>query len=242
MNALGTQSQREIEKAHHEPHSDLSGVVRDVVIGMADGLTVPFAIAAGLSSVANSTHEIVIAAMLAEIAAGSVSMGLGGFLAGKTEADHYAAERMREEYEVETKPEVEEEEVQDALMQYGLSREESAAVSASLRRRKKDWVDFMMKFELGLEEPHPRQALRSAATIGAGYVVSGLIPLAPYIIFPTVGEGLRASIVVTVIALAIFGYFRGKIIGVSPWRSTWQMVLVGSVAAAAAAVIAALVA
>lgn len=223
---------------HKEPHSGLSGFVRDAVIGMADGLTVPFAIAAGLANITDSTHAIVIAAMLSEIAAGSVSMGLGGYLAGRTETDQYKAERRREEMEVEEKPAIEEQEVKDVLMTYGLSDQESSSVAASLKTRKKDWVDFMMKFELGLEKPDPNQALKSAATIGAGYVVSGMIPLAPYLIFESVGDGFKASVIVTLIALALFGFFRGRIVGVSPVRSMWQMVLVGSIAATAASLIA----
>lgn len=223
---------------HKEPHSELSGFVRDAVIGMADGLTVPFAIAAGLANITDSTHAIVIAAMLSEIAAGSVSMGLGGYLAGRTETDQYKAERRREETEVEEKPAIEEQEVKDVLMTYGLSDQESSSVAVSLKTRKKDWVDFMMKFELGLEKPDPNQALKSAVTIGAGYVVSGMIPLAPYLIFESVGDGFKVSVIVTLIALAFFGFFRGRIIGVSPVRSMWQMVLVGSIAATAASLIA----
>ena len=219
---------------HKEIHSTLSGFVRNVIIGMADGLTVPFAIAAGLASAGAHTQTVVIAAVLAEIAAGSVSMGLGGFLAAKTEHDHYYAERRREEWEVDHKPQAEEQEVVDALRKYGLSQEESANVAASLKSRKKDWVDFMMRFELGLEEPDEKEALRAAATIGGSYVVGGLIPLMPYLLLRDVTEAFYGSIIVTLAALIIFGYLRGFIIGGRPVRSMVQTVLVGGIAAGAA--------
>ncbi|MDE2213389.1 MAG: VIT1/CCC1 transporter family protein [Patescibacteria group bacterium] len=228
----------EISYPHPEHHSNLSGFVRNVIIGMADGLTVPFAIAAGLASAGAATSTIVIAAVLAEIAAGSISMGLGGFLATKTEHDHYFAERAREEWEVENKPADEEQEVVDALRKYGLSREESASVAASIKTRKKDWVDFMMRFELGLEEPDDREALWSAVTIGGSYIVGGLIPLTPYLLIHSVYTAFFTSIGVTLLALIIFGYLRGYFVGNRPIRSMIQTVLVGSIAAFAAFILA----
>ncbi len=227
------------EAGHIEEHSTLSNFVRDSIIGMADGLTVPFAIAAGLASAAVASSTIIIAAVLAEIAAGSVSMGLGGFLAAKSEAEHYEAERRREEWEVEYKPEAEEQEVVDALKNYGLSQGESAAVAASLKTRKKDWVDFMMRFELGLEVPDPNRAVKSAATIAGAYVVGGLIPLAPYLFLrQDVGLAFELSIALTALALVVFGFLRGYFIGGKPVRSMLQTLLVGGIAAAAAFAIA----
>src|SRR5579872_648440 len=161
--------------SHTEPHSNLSGFIRNVIIGMADGLTVPFAIAAGLASIAANDQTIIIAAVLAEIAAGSISMGLGGFLAGKTDVETYHAERAREAWEVEHKPDVEEQEVVDVLHTYGLTEEESRGIAQSLRKRKDDWINFMMRFELGLEKPNEHDALKSAATIGGAYIVGGFI-------------------------------------------------------------------
>lgn len=227
--------------AHLEPHSRLSGVVRDVIIGMSDGLTVPFAIAAGLASAAATDATIVLAAVLAEIAAGSISMRLGGYLAAQTEADHYATERAREETEVDQKPDAEEREVRDIFESFGLNPAESKPVVDSLKKRKQDWVEFMMKFELGLDEPDKRRALRSAATIAGAYVVGGLIPLSPYIFIPTVAEAFKISILVTFLALVVFGYLRGKLMARKPWRSLVQTVIVGSVAAAAAFLLAKIV-
>ena len=230
------------EATHTEQHSTLSGFVRDVIIGMADGLTVPFAIAAGLASAAVSSTTIIITAVLAEIAAGSISMGLGGFLAAQTEAQHYFAERRREEREVQEKPEAEEQEVVDALKKYGLSQDESAAVATSLKTRKKDWVDFMMRFELGLEEPQRSRAVKSASTIAGAYIVGGFLPLAPYLFFRNdMSLAFELSIAVTALSLLVFGYLRGFFIGGKPLRSMLQTLLVGGIAAAAAFAIAKLV-
>ena len=227
---------------HVEEHSKLSGFIRDVVFGMVDGLTVPFAVAAGLASIDVSSSVIIIAAVLAEIAAGSVSMGLGGFLAAKTEAEHYFAERAREEWEVEHKPEAEEQEVVDALKNYGLSQKESEAVASSLKMRKRDWVDFMMRFELGLEEPNKNRAVKSASTIAGAYVVGGFLPLAPYLFFrDDVSFAFGLSIAVTTLAFVVFGYLRGYFIGGKPWRSMLQTLAVGAIAAIAAFAIAKLV-
>lgn len=228
---------------HIETHTTLNPAVRDIIIGMSDGLTVPFAIAAGLAAANASDATIIIAAVLAEIAAGSVSMGLGGYLAANTEAKHYAAERAREEWEVEHKPEVERQEVEDFFMQYGLTAAEAAPIVASLATRKKDWVDFMMRFELGLEEPDKRRALKSAATIGSAYVVGGLIPLSPYMVIghDNIELAFQLSIAFTFVALVVFGYLRGRVIGTNVWRSLAQTVLVGTIAAFAAFALATLV-
>jgi VIT1/CCC1 family predicted Fe2+/Mn2+ transporter len=223
--------------AHVERHFTAGDTVRDVVIGMSDGLTVPFALAAGLSGAVASSH-IVVTAGLAEVAAGSIAMGLGGYLAGRSDAEHYASERRREELEVETVPEMEAEEIHDVFASYGLERSESEPVVQALRRRPEAWIDFMMRFELGLERPDPRRALTSALTIAGAYIAGGMIPLAPYMLVSTVGEALRTSIAITAIALAMFGYVKGRFTGAKPWRSAMQTAAIGGLAAAAAFAIA----
>jgi VIT1/CCC1 family predicted Fe2+/Mn2+ transporter len=225
-----------MDDAHVEEHATLNPAVRDIIIGMSDGLTVPFAIAAGLASANASDATIIIAAVLAEIAAGSISMGLGGYLAANTEAQHYAAERAREEWEVEHKPHVERQEVEDFFMQYGLNEGEVKPVVDSLTMRKKDWIDFMMRFELGLEEPDKRRALKSAATIAGAYIVGGLIPLSPYLALghSNLALAFELSIGVTALALVVFGYLRAAVIGTNVWRSMFQTLLVGGVASCAA--------
>ena len=191
---------------HHEPHFHGSDLVRDVVIGMADGLTVPFALAAGLSGAVDA-NTLVIAAGVAEIAAGSIAMGLGGYLAGKTEQEHYESELKREFLEVEKYPEAEKQEVRDALAGYGLRPETLNAVVNEMAENKEKWVEFMMKYELGLDEPDPNRARNSAMNIGLSYVVGGLIPLSPYFFTKTPHEGLAWSAAVTVVCLFLFGFF-----------------------------------
>jgi len=222
---------------HIEKHFTAGDAVRDVVIGMSDGLTVPFALAAGLTGAISQSH-LILTAGFAEIAAGSIAMGLGGYLAARGDAEHYAAERKREEEEIVTLPEVEAQEVQDIFKTYGLTEAESASVVTSLRQRPQDWVDFMMRFELGLEEPDPKRALTSAATIAGAYIAGGFIPLASYIFIPVAGSALIISAVVTLIALGIFGYIKGTFTGANPLRSAAQTVLIGGLAAAAAFAIA----
>jgi len=222
---------------HVEHHFTASHVVRDIVIGMSDGLTVPFALAAGLSGAVESSG-IILTAGLAEVAAGSVAMGLGGYLAARGDAEHFHAERLREEQEIREVPEREAEEVAHVLTQYGLMEEESAPVVAALRARPNDWVDFMMRFELGLEAPDPRRAQKSAATIAGAYIAGGLIPLAPYVAFSSAGEGLLYSVVSTALALAVFGIVKGKFTGTRPLRGALQTLLVGGLAASVAFAIA----
>ena len=222
-----------MEGSYPEKHFTASEVVRDVVIGMSDGLTVPFAIAAGMTGAAVDAKVVIIAG-LAEIAAGSISMGLGGYLAGKTDVEHYEVERQREETETHQIPEVEAQEVTDILNDLGLSPEEAAPVVNALRRKREKWVDFMMRFELGLERPDPRRAWQSALTIAASYAVSGFIPLAPYFFVSNVQSALLYSVAVTVLALFVFGYVKGRITGVRAFRSAWQMALIGGAAAGAA--------
>ena len=222
---------------HVERHFTSSEVVRDVVIGMSDGLTVPFALAAGLSGAVDSTR-VVITAGLAEIAAGSIAMGLGGYLAGKSDVEHYASERRREQLEIEQKPELEAMEVMDLLQSHGLTAEESAPVVAALRKRPEAWRDFMLRFELGLEKPDPRRAVTSGAVIAGAYIAGGLIPLAPYMLLPSAHGALPWSIGVTGAALAVFGWIKGRFTGGGPGRSALQTLLIGGLAAAAAFLIA----
>ena len=218
---------------HIEKHFTASESVRDVVIGMSDGLTVPFALAAGLSG-AVATTGIIVTAGFAEVAAGSIAMGLGGFLAARGDAEHFASERAREEREVVEKPDVEREEVAKVFRGYGLTDTEIAPVLRAFAERPAAWVDFMMRYELGLEVPDPRRALRSALTIAGAYIAGGLIPLAPYLMLPNARTALVASALVTLAALFVFGWIKGRFTGVPPARSAFQTVLVGGLAAAAA--------
>jgi len=222
---------------HTETHFTGGDAVRDIVIGMADGLTVPFALAAGLSGAISQAHLIVTAG-LAEIAAGSIAMGLGGYLAARSNAEHFASEQRREEREITETPDAEEDEVREVFERYGLTREESAGVIASLRRRPRDWVAFMMRFELGLEPPQPGRAWKSALTIAGAYVVGGLIPLAAYIATDEVDLALRISTSVTLVALALFGAVKARFSGAPVLRGAVQTTLIGGVAAGAAFAIA----
>jgi VIT1/CCC1 family predicted Fe2+/Mn2+ transporter len=218
---------------HAEKHFTASDAVRDVVVGMSDGLTVPFALAAGISGAIAISH-LVVTAGLAEIAAGSIAMGLGGYLAGRSEADHYASERRREQEEVKTIPDAEAKEVVDIFRAYGVTAEEAKSVVEGLRARPESWVDFMMRFELGLEKPDPRRAMVSAATIGGSYAAGGIIPLGPYILISNAHTALLISAIVTLIALGIFGYVKGRFTGARPLVSAAQTVVIGGIAAAAA--------
>jgi len=222
---------------HVEKHFRSSEAVRDVVIGMSDGLTVPFALAAGLSG-AVTAARIVITAGFAEIAAGSIAMGLGGYLAARSDAEHYASEEAREHREVREQAEEEEAEVERVFEAYGLTKEQSAPIVDALRRRPKAWVDFMMRFELGLEEPNPKRAWHSALTIAAAYIAGGLIPLCPYMFVGNIRLGFLISVLVTLAALALFGFIKGQFTGAKPLRSALQTVLIGGLAAAAAFIIA----
>lgn len=224
---------------HIERHFTAGETVRDIVIGMSDGLTVPFALAAGLSG-AVSSSSIIITAGLAEIAAGSIAMGLGGYLAARSDSEHYASERIREQQEIKEKTEAEKAEVRDVFTSYGLNEEESAPIVEALSKRPQAWVDFMMRFELGLEEPDPKRALTSALTIAGSYIVGGLIPLSPYFFSP-VAKALYISVIATLLALLVFGYIKGRFTGAKPLRSAIQTALIGGLAATAAFVIARLI-
>lgn len=219
---------------HIEGHFTAGEVVRDVVIGVSDGLTVPFALAAGLSGTVNSS-SIIIMAGLAEIAEGSIAMGLGGYLAARSDAEHYDSERKREQLELREKPQAEAQEVMEIFHSYGLTTDESRLVFQGLRRNPGALVDFMMRFELGLEKPEPKRAFSSALTIAGSYIAGGFIPLSPYIIYKSSpNTAFIVSIVVTHIALALFGYIKGHFTGAMPVRSGIQTVLIGGIAASAA--------
>jgi VIT1/CCC1 family predicted Fe2+/Mn2+ transporter len=227
--------------AHHHHHAErhFTGgeLVRDTVLGMADGLTVPFALAAGLTGAIES-NGLIVTAGIAEIAAGSIAMGLGGYLAARSQAEHYARERGREQTEVSEKPAAEAAEITTIFGDYGITPEECAPVVNALRKRPQAWIDFMMRFELGLENPDPRRALVSALTIGGAYVAGGLVPLVPYMTLASTRSALAVSAAVTLVALAIFGYVKGRFSGLAPVRSAVQTVLIGGLAASAAFVLA----
>ena len=208
-------------------------MLRDIVIGMSDGLTVPFALAAGLSGAVSSSTIIVIAG-IAEICAGSIAMGLGGYLAGKTEQDHYNSEQKREYDEVENLRHKELEETKEFFASIGLSAALQEQATAEIAQDKHRWVNFMMKYELGLEKPNPRRATNSALNIGLSYVAGGIIPLSPYFFISNATEALEISVVATLICLFVFGYFKSSITGVNPWMGALKVTLIGAVAAAAA--------
>lgn len=223
----------EISSPHSEKHLRNSDLLTDVVIGMSDGLTVPFALAAGLSGAVSNTSIIVIAG-IAEIAAGSIAMGLGGYLAGKTEIDHYNSELKRENEEVDAMPEKEKEEVRDFFANIGLSEEVQQKAAEEIAKDKKQWVDFMMKYELGLDKPDPKRATKSALNIGLSYAVGGLVPLSPYFFIDIPSEALRISAIITLACLFVFGFFKSRITGVNPWWGAVRVTVIGALAASAA--------
>lgn len=220
-------------KVNMEQHRQGSDFLRDVVIGMSDGLTVPFALAAGLSGAVADT-AIVVTAGLAEIAAGSIAMGLGGYLAGQTEQEHYAAELTREYEEVARVPEVEKAEVRAVLADYGISEGLQVAVADEMAQHPDQWVDFMMRFELGLEKPDIHRAKKSAANIGLSYVAGGIVPLSPYFFTETPQQGLVYSCLITVLSLLVFGFFKSRATGQPPVVGALKTTLIGALAAAAA--------
>lgn len=219
--------------SHIEKHFTASESVRDVVIGMADGLTVPFALAAGLSAAVQST-DVIVTAGLAEVVAGAIAMGLGGYLAARTDAEHYAAEESRENYEIENIRAREIKEVETLFRGYGLEGNALQNVVNAIASDRKRWIDFMMRFELGLERPDPKRAPVSAATIGGSYIVGGLIPLIPYMLVRDIATALQISIIATGLALLCFGAIKGQFTGVNKLRSALQTLLVGGLAAGAA--------
>ena len=218
---------------HVEKHLKSSETITDIVIGMSDGLTVPFALAAGLSGAVKDVHLIVIAG-IAEIAAGSIAMGLGGYLAGKTEQEHYASELKREYDEIEELPHVEREEVRVFFEGLGLSRHLQEEATEELIKDKDRWADFMMKHELGLEEPDPKRARKSAFNIGASYIVGGMIPLSPYFFVDDGISGLKYSAMVTLACLFVFGFFKSKLTGTPPLKGAIKVTIIGALAAGCA--------
>jgi VIT1/CCC1 family predicted Fe2+/Mn2+ transporter len=218
---------------HIESHLKSSDLLRDVVIGMSDGLTVPFALAAGLSGAVDQSSIIVIAG-IAEVAAGSIAMGLGGYLAGKTEQDHYSSEVKREYDEVENLRHKEIEETKEFFANIGLSPALQDQATAEIAQDKDRWVDFMMKYELGLDKPDPKRATKSALNIGLSYIAGGIIPLSPYFFIDDSVEALKISVIATLVCLFIFGYFKSKMTGVNPLWGALKVTLIGAVAAAAA--------
>ncbi len=218
---------------HAEEHLVSSATLTDIVIGMSDGLTVPFALAAGISGAVQGTGLIIVAG-LAEIAAGSIAMGLGGYLAGKTEVDHYNSELKREYEEVEKLPHVEKQEVKDFFSSLGLSEEVQEKAVEEVTKDKQKWVDLMMKYELGLDKPDPKRARTSAFNISISYIVGGLIPLSPYFFFKDSIEALKISAVITLISLFVFGYFKSKVTGVNAVAGAFRVMIIGAIAAGCA--------
>jgi len=218
---------------HKEEHLKSSDFITDIVIGMSDGLTVPFALAAGLSGAVDS-NTIIITAGIAEIVAGSIAMGLGGFLAGKTEQEHYQSELKKEYDEVETIPEKEKQEVKEVFATYGLNEETQTLIANEMAKDKDKWVDFMMKYELGLEKPDANRARNSAANIGISYIIGGLIPLSAYFFTATPTQGLLFSAILTLLSLFVFGYLKSKVTGQPPIKGALKVTFIGFVAAIAA--------
>jgi len=218
---------------HSETHFTSTEVVRDIVVGMSDGLTVPFALAAGLSAAVDSS-AIIVTAGLAEVAAGAIAMGLGGYLAGKTDIEHYDSELKRETYEIKHLREREILEVEEILSEYGLKGSALKTVVKSITSNRERWLKFMMKFELNLEKPDPKRAFISATTISVAYIVGGLIPLAPYIFISEIEPALKMSIIATSIALILFGWIKGRFTGVNQGRSAMQTLIIGALASSAA--------
>ncbi|TXG57083.1 hypothetical protein EZV62_018396 [Acer yangbiense] len=227
------EKQKLLLEEHEEKHFMSSEIVRDIIMGVSDGLTVPFALAAGLSGAQVSSSIILIAGM-AEVAAGAISMGLGGYLAAKSEADHYMRELNREQEEIINVPDIEAAECAEILSQYGAEPHEYEGVVNALKRNPQHWVDFMMRFELGLEKPDPMRALQSAVTIALSYIIGGLVPLLPYMIIPIAGEAMVASVILTILALLIFGFAKGYFTGNQPFKSAIQTAFIGAIASAAA--------
>jgi vacuolar iron transporter family protein len=218
---------------HNEQHLKSSAALTDIVIGMSDGLTVPFALAAGLSGAIDKSSIIVIAG-IAEIAAGSIAMGLGGYLSGKTEQDHYKNEEKREYYEIEHLRHREIAETKEFFASLGLDEKLQQEATEQIAKDKDKWVEFMMKHELGLEKPDPRRATKSALNIGLSYIAGGIIPLSPYFFIDHAPDALKYSVIATLICLFIFGYFKSKITGINPWLGALRVTAIGAMAAAAA--------
>jgi len=216
-----------------EFHISKPNLVKDIIIGMSDGLTVPFALTAGLSGVLDTNHLIIVSG-LAEITAGCISMGLGGYLAGQSEVEHYDSELRREFDEVEKVPQIELKEVEDIFIELGVDHNLSKQVALQVSKNKTHWVDLMMNLELKLEQPAKNQAAKSALTIALSYLVGGFIPLFPYIIFSSNKTGFNVSCIATVLALIIFGFYKSKMTGQPLIKGTLKVAITGIIAAGAA--------
>lgn len=222
---------------HKEAHLKQPGFLRDIVIGLSDGITVPFALTAGISGAINN-NDIIITAGIAEICAGAISMGLGGYWAGKTEEEHYYNELEREYSEIKDLPLVEKEEIKEVFARYGLSKATQDIVAEELSKNDKSWAEFMMRYELGLEEPEKGRATKSAANIAISYIVGGTIPLLGYVFTDNAGNGLRDSSIFTILCLLLFGYFKSKLTGQNPYSGALKTTGIGILAAASAFAIA----
>lgn len=225
---------------HHEHHNKSSESLRDFVIGMADGLTVPFALVAGLAGAVDST-TLIITAGVAEIAAGCIAMGLGGYMAAKTGCEHYSSEYKRELYEIEHMRKVEEKETSDILLGFGVPEAHVPMVVEGLMKDPDKWAEFMMRFELGLEKPDPSRIVKSPLIIGGAYAAGGIVPLLPYIVMEHVHDALMVSIAVSTLALFAFGAFKGHFTGQKWLKSAIHTTLIGAAAAGAAFMIARMV-
>lgn len=225
------------QTSHIEHHFPAGDAVRDIVIGMSDGLVIPFALAAGLSGVVSSS-TIIVTAGFAEIVAGAIALGVSSYLATRSDEVHYANERLREQQEVSEKADAEKAEVRNFFMNHGLAPEERERIVKALSQHSRAWMDFMMRFKLGPEEPDPMRTLASSVMIALSYIAGGLIPLSPYILLPVAGTALLTSVVVTLLTLFIFGYLKGRFTNAAPLRSGLQTALIGGLAAAAAFMIA----
>ncbi|EME29341.1 Vacuolar iron transporter 1 [Galdieria sulphuraria] len=231
-------SQEVVHEEVEASHSSGGGAaLRDIVLGMSDGLTVPFALAAGMAG-AFASSKIIVLAVLAELTAGGISMGLGGYMSGRTEVMQYSAERKREEWEVVNCPEAEKEEIYDILKEYGLTRAHVRSILEHFEKNPNKWVDFMMKFELGLEEPDFSRPWKSALFVGLSYIVGGIIPLIPYFFIESSIAALKVSVIFTLLALFIFGFAKGHVVSHNRLASAIETMVIGAVAAASAFIIA----
>jgi len=237
---LSADGMSDVHTPHVEQHFTGSATVRDIVIGMSDGLTVPFALAAGLAG-AVSNHWLVVIAGLSEISAGAIAMGLGGYLAARSDVDSYAAELAREQREIIELPEREREEVRDIFLSYGVDGSALDAAVAAITAQPESWLRFMMREELGLDAPDPKRALRSGLTIGMAYIAGGMVPLFPYFFPLGVHRSLLISAAISLIALAVFGAVKAHFTGIAPIRGSAQTVLLGGAAAGVAYVLATLI-
>ena len=227
--------------SHGEGHFQGGAALRDIVIGMSDGLTVPFALAAGLSG-ASLANSVILTAGLAELVAGAISMGLGGFLAGKSDIEHYASELRREGREIEEIPGAEKEEIKIILKKYGISSTTQQQFVSELAQNKKHWLQFMMEFELGLQKPDQSQVKWGAIRIGGAYALGGFVPLSAYFITDSARSGLVLSSIFTVLALGIFGYMKSRFLDQPRASGAIRMIIVGTIAATVSFFVARLVA